>query len=89
MYVANVWWPRVGLATVRAELGCLHRLPCASTTGSMRTAPWLLLKLCLVFLLYLVAQRMESDSLFQMSKEKIPMIAFGTPFKVVIPPFEH
>jgi hypothetical protein len=27
------------MATVRAELGCLHRLACISITGSVRMAP--------------------------------------------------
>jgi hypothetical protein len=38
-YVAIVWWPRVGLAMVGAELGHMQRLAHVSITGSVRTAP--------------------------------------------------
>jgi hypothetical protein len=38
MYVGTVWWMRVGLAMVRAELGCLQRLACVSLS-LVRTAP--------------------------------------------------
>jgi hypothetical protein len=38
----------------------------------------------------ILAQLMELDSVFQMSQDKmIPMIAFGTPYKVEIPLHEH
>jgi hypothetical protein len=58
MYVAIVWWPRVGLATVRAELGHLQRLACVSITGSVRTAPAATLEVLLGLPapLYLVAE---------------------------------
>jgi hypothetical protein len=39
MYAAIVWWPRFGLAKVRAELGCLQRLACLSINEFIRTTP--------------------------------------------------
>jgi hypothetical protein len=54
---ACMWWPRVGLATVRAELGHLQRLACVSITGvvsmTLMAAPRVLLGLSF---LHLVAE---------------------------------
>jgi hypothetical protein len=49
MYVAIVWWLRVGLAVVKAELGRLQRLVCVSITGTVRMAPTAALEVLLGF----------------------------------------
>jgi hypothetical protein len=49
IYMVVGWWPRVCLATVRADLGHLQRLADASIKGSVSTAPWILFRYSLVF----------------------------------------
>jgi hypothetical protein len=38
-YAATVWWPRVKLKTIQAELSKLQSIACLGITGAMRTAP--------------------------------------------------
>jgi hypothetical protein len=39
MHAAVRWWPRSGLATVRAEIVCVLRLTHASIIGSLSSTP--------------------------------------------------